>query len=683
MDRHGRDGFRRRSRRLVVPGILLLLPVLFAQTQEAGIKPELVISPELPRETQQFTLSFLIPHPIPQDIRMGPDVRFPPSAVLIGGPGINPVSEKDPVTGAIERFIRIHYVFRASQAGRSIVEPLSFRIGEKEYTTESALLEIAQRRGEPLVPFDLAWIIPQTEIYEGQTVAAFLEMQNLTGITMPDTVSVTPPARVVFEEVKGLGGITSLVAGNRELYRMTVASYLLTPSAPGRIVLPAARVKALGLTVESRQQALTVKPLPPAVRSTGAVGRFQVTSRLGREEMTLGDTVELVVRIEGAGNLNYLQLPDLVYPDVVVTGKTGRSSLLPSETGYQGFMEWEVRISPQKAGDFRLTVPPFPWLDPESGRIHTSRERVHRIAVRERVIQDEEGKARKDHKILRSEEIMSFQGGDAYRNIYLYGLLVPGLIVLVQGLLRRKGKSLLAVFGLICLSGLFIAAGKAPVREIPQVERGADAFEAGDYPEAEKAFLQAADGLPGNPGIDYNLGLTYRALDNPSRAVFHLRRAAVQSPGTGFFREALLAVEKHGGLLRQTPVPSIHPDFFFIFFIVSFLAACTLPWLVKRRGVLLISFIIFLLPIGLSLGGAAYQAAERNSRWGVVAAEGTVMRKIPLPNSSEWLYLQEGTSVGVRGHSDNFILVRTGFGVEGWVDAKKLLLDRSGLADEK
>jgi hypothetical protein len=107
------------------------------------------------------------------------------------------------------------------------------------------------------------------------------------------------------------------------------------------------------------------------------------------------------------------------------------------------------------------------------------------------------------------------------------------------------------------------------------------------------------------------------------------------------------------------------------------LAGC-LPLAVKRRGPLFIAGILLSLLAVLSAAGLLYSAAERNARWGVVSKENAVLRKIPLPNSSEWLQLPAGTSVDVRGASGNFILTRTGFGVEGWMEADRMLLSPAG-----
>ncbi len=672
----GKMGRFRRSGRLV---ILLAGLLAFCGAAAAETAAVLRISPELPREGQPFSLSFLVPGAAAGDVRVGPGVTFPPSATLLGGPGIYPVSEKDPVTGNIERFVKVQYEFRAARAGRAVVEPIPFQVGESQFLTEGTVLEIAQRRGDLLVPFDLEWRVPASEVYEGQTVPAFLEMKNLPGIVVPESVVVAPPSGAVFEETEGLGTIGSVAAGGRELYRMTVAAYLLTPSSPGNVVLRTARVKAFGMTVESRALPVTVRRLPAEVRSTGAVGNFRVSSRVEPEEPRLGDTVRLFVRVEGEGNLNYLQLPPLQFPDFAVLGKTPRTRLSPRETGYGGSVEWEIRLSPQKTGDFRVTVPVFPWFDPAANEIRSSRERSHRVLVREAAEDAGSREGPKSRRVLRSDEKAASAPLDAYRRAYAYLLLLPGLGLLVHGLLRRRKRYAAVLIALLSASIFLLGSSEpSPDASLLLIEQGADAYERGGFADAVTFFIQAASALPENPGAHYNLGISYAALRDVPRAVFHLRRAVVIRPGSALFRETLADTENELGLTRQSAVPRLHPDYFFLFLVLTVNLAGCLPLAVKRRGPLFIAGILLSLLAVLSAAGLLYSAAERNARWGVVSKENAVLRKIPLPNSSEWLQLPAGTSVDVRGASGNFILTRTGFGVEGWMEADRMLLSPAG-----
>jgi hypothetical protein len=141
------------------------------------------------------------------------------------------------------------------------------------------------------------------------------------------------------------------------------------------------------------------------------------------------------------------------------------------------------------------------------------------------------------------------------------------------------------------------------------------------------------------------------------------------------FREVLSGAEKKYGLTRQVTLPRFHPDQFFWIIIFSYTLLCSLPLIAKRRGMLIISLLLLLVPTGLALGGLLHYAAQRDAPWGIVGHNKAELRKIPLPNASEWIYLEEGTAVEVNGNSAGYLLVKTGFGVEGWIKGDKMLVD--------
>jgi hypothetical protein len=643
---------------------------------EAREQPRLVLSPELPREGQQFTLSFQIPRAAPQDVGVEPGFPFPDSVVLTGGPRISALTAKDPVTGTVERLTEVRYVFRAVRAGRSLVGPIPFRVGGDDFFTGDIILELARSRGEALVPFDLAWRTLSSGIYEGQTVAAFLEMRNLREIPVPDAVSISQPGGALFEEVKGLGGISSRSGRAGELFSITVSSWLLTPSAPGRVTLPPARVKALGITVDSAPHSVQARSLPPEVKATGAVGNFTVSSRMDKNAITLGETASLFFRVAGEGNLNYLQPPEMVFPGLVITGRENTAQLEPFESGYRGYAEWEFRLSPRTGGDFSLRVPAFVWMEPETHTVRSSPEMVLSLNVVSRQAAASSGQPAGRPEILRSWDISALEPWNLYSKPYMYAFIIPGAVFFAQGILRKKGKITAGIPALLCLAFYLLGASGDAEREkyLARVDQGAAAYDSENYSQAIGFFLLAAEGIPGSPGVYYNLGLASAAVGDKARAIFYLRGAAVSNPAIAFIRRRLYETEKESGITHGTGAPRIHPDMFFYLFTLFFLAACALPRLIEKKSRLFACLTPVVLAAVFCAGGIFCQAAALGREWAVVSSGGGEMRKVPLPDSSDWLNLAEGTAVDVVSHSGRFVLVAAGSGVEGWMDTEDLLM---------
>jgi hypothetical protein len=57
----------------------------------------------------------------------------------------------------------------------------------------------------------------------------------------------------------------------------------------------------------------------------------------------------------------------------------------------------------------------------------------------------------------------------------------------------------------------------------------------------------------------------------------------------------------------------------------------------------------------------------------VVIHEGGHLKKVPDIGGGDWLTLLEGTAVYIKSESDNFLLIQTGYGLEGWLDKDSLL----------
>jgi tetratricopeptide (TPR) repeat protein len=260
----------------------------------------------------------------------------------------------------------------------------------------------------------------------------------------------------------------------------------------------------------------------------------------------------------------------------------------------------------------------------------------------------------------------------------MYAFIVPGAFFFVQGILRKKGKTTAGISGLLLLALCLLGASEDAGREkyLARVDQGAAAYDGENYSEAIRFFLLAAEGLPGSPGVYYNLGLASAAAGDRARAIFYLRGAAVSNPASAFIRRRLYETEKESGITHGTGVPRIHPDMFFFLFTLFFLAVCVLPRLIKKKSSLFACLTPVVLAAVLSAGGIFCQAAALDREWAVVSSGGGEMRKVPLPDSSDWLNLAEGTAVDILSHSGRFVLVAAGSGVEGWMDAEDLLIWR-------
>ena len=260
-----------------------------------------------------------------------------------------------------------------------------------------------------------------------------------------------------------------------------------------------------------------------------------------------------------------------------------------------------------------------------------------------------------------------------------YFLLTPGPLVFTVFLIlrmKRKGRSsLVLVLFLLTASNLPSAPGadsslRATSALETLVRQGQQAFESGRYGQALEKFGKAYDGMPSNAVLSHNLALCHYKLNNRGISAHLLRRSIGENPSLPEPRQALFQLEKELGLSAQVPAHSrIHPNIPFtimiIFFNISIVFLGAVYWF--RRGSLFISFVLAMLLSLTALGVFLYVYTDSQHLVAVVTGGGGVLKRIPLDEAANWLVLKQGTSLAVRGQSQEFILVRTGHGLQGWI----------------
>jgi hypothetical protein len=223
------------------------------------------------------------------------------------------------------------------------------------------------RVGEPLVL--TYWLYTQASVADLQ----FKEAPQFGGFWAEDLERAqTPPA-----------GEPATVEG-QSYRRFPVMRKLLFPTKAGTLTIPAS-VFRIGLArtgffdaggaVEraTKPVAITVEPLPDAPGFSGAVGRFKATASLDRDAVPLGEAATLRFRVEGTGNLKWIDRgPELALPGARVFPPQAKSDLRTTAEGVTGSRTWEFVVVPETTG--ALLVPPlaFSYFDPGAARIVTA-----------------------------------------------------------------------------------------------------------------------------------------------------------------------------------------------------------------------------------------------------------------------------------------------------------------------
>jgi hypothetical protein len=142
--------------------------------------------------------------------------------------------------------------------------------------------------------------------------------------------------------------------------------------------------KDLEVHLKSTPLKITVTALPEKDKPSdfgGAVGKFNITSKIDKKELTTDDVATLTLNISGSGNLKLIEAPKPVLPNGLNTYDpqildtiTGRSTTIT------GSKIITYVITPHTPGDYDIPAMPFSYYNPESGQYviqHTEPIKLH------------------------------------------------------------------------------------------------------------------------------------------------------------------------------------------------------------------------------------------------------------------------------------------------------------------
>ncbi|MCK4516694.1 MAG: BatD family protein, partial [Spirochaetaceae bacterium] len=507
-----------------------------------------------------------------------------------------------------------------------------------------------------------------------------LEIYNADEFVYPSEISVQAPTQAIFEEVQGLGSIGQSVVDGVTLYEIPVAVFMVTPSAAGSIRMESARVEWEGLTATAPSVSLIVVDAPPAIAASGAVGKFSLSASVDSSTISATEIVLLTVRLDGVGNLHFLQLPEITVDGFRIESEERDERLTPIDIGYSGYIEDRFTLRPIGAGTGRVTIDRFAHFDRSLNRVVRTEMpgfEVQITPVKEPVT-DEEPEF--SFELLRSGQIASVEARNWYRNPMSYGLFTPGLLILLAlRIWKRRGSKI----ALVALAAFLFVAAASDNLPWTEINRGLELYDADDLTSAIHAFEDASRRAPESPGIQHNLAVLYYQQGDIGRSVYAAREAVRLNPSSGRIRDTQLLIERAAGLERSIPPRHIvHPDLIFgtlagvvnLFFIL--LAFLGKPKGLRRAGLLAIGQILLGVIIVALIIGLAMAASVQKDQVGVVLAE-LSLRRIPSQMAESWLNLPAGTAVDLITQKDGFVLVRTNLGLEGWVNMNAILWPRN------
>ena len=124
---------------------------------------------------------------------------------------------------------------------------------------------------------------------------------------------------------------------------------------PIKLVSPEVPIEVLPLTEENK----------PATFA-GDVGNYSLSATIDRENIKVNEAVKLTVSINGKGNVNFVQLPPLKFPDGIENyPPVAGDSTTITEYGLEGEKTFTITLIPKKEGTYTLPEISFSYYDPK------------------------------------------------------------------------------------------------------------------------------------------------------------------------------------------------------------------------------------------------------------------------------------------------------------------------------
>lgn len=612
----------------------------------------------------RWTVDILLDTPNSMAVRV-PVPVLPPALALLDGPYIRETSwEKVP--GTLSRATKVTLTLKTMAPGIVEIGPFEVKVGTQVQTLAPVTVYLlAADEAKRRFPVEVRWAKPDGPFYEGQAIPLILQARNLDVLAQPQDPGLGAPTGSLWEKAVGLGEIEINSIGEDRLMNVPWGGWMLIPTKPGPLTVPAFRASVSGLDRMVPALTLDVQPLPPEAAQGRAVGDFSYTVEAKEGEAAQGGQLVVTQEISGRGNFPYLKMPEVSVPDLTLASRQEGTRYRAAKNGYEGSLLVTWRFSSDQARTVTITLPGFRAFQPKSGRIDTWDPRTATVALH--LPTAAPAKPAALAQPLDWSGVQAVRPWGVAQGWLAFSLFLPGPFFLISTFVfRGKGTGLLvlAVLGVFLVSAGDGAPGGFVEAIQTQGSRAADLWGA------------LAKAYPDEPGFWYNKALACQDAGRTAEAVHGFRMALRTGFQGDLAARGLISLEEKELLTDQFVPWTGWPTN------LLFLALCVMVNLafVFWGGQRLTGSSHWLPPLALAILVSAalgvFVIGSQTARYepdAVVGLSDGAIRKVPGDLAETWMTLKAGTVVKVQGASERWVLVQTGYGLEGWVEASGLL----------
>jgi BatD DUF11 like domain len=144
--------------------------------------------------------------------------------------------------------------------------------------------------------------------------------------------------------------------------------------------------KDVKVDIQSNPVEITVEPLPEKgkpINFGGAVGNFNISGKIDKQDLTTDDVANLTLTITGSGNLKLIEAPKLNLPNGLNTFDPQITDTITGRTTtISGSRIITYAITPHTPGDYEIPAVSFSYYNPQSGTYVTQQTQPFKVHVK-------------------------------------------------------------------------------------------------------------------------------------------------------------------------------------------------------------------------------------------------------------------------------------------------------------
>lgn len=323
---------------------------------------------------------------------------------VINGPSVS--RSTSIINGQMSKEVGYTFTLQPKRIGTFSIGKARIRVGNKTIESKPISISVVQGNSGSNAAEELyIEAIPSiTEAWVGQQIMLDYKLFTTVQIETQNVISESGYQGFYAQDIRRYDGrvVREVIDGTQ--YATKVLKRLaLFPQQTGKLTVDPLNVQ-LGAVVEGNNQrrsfffsrqirripastkaiAINVKPLPPNAPNsfTGAVGSFEVKSRINRASVTTDDAISVVLSIRGNGDIKRIQPPALNFPEEfeVYDPKVIKENSFENLGQLYGEKDIEYLLVPKEPGQYQLT-PEFSYFDPDSAKYIVFNENTFAVNV--------------------------------------------------------------------------------------------------------------------------------------------------------------------------------------------------------------------------------------------------------------------------------------------------------------